>query len=379
MSSNTTKTDENNDQIDTNDRQSELANLAADADIPLDELLKLYKKNAATIDNDRTEDEESYTSSDIDDDDDDNDEDRDDRRQHLLHVNGDLLLEGDDDTEDSLYEPDIVKLINVGDEYQAQFELKPEFDSSNEHCDEREGNLISSTIPVDEILWSSTYANDVDNENIDEYLKKIHTEYPSSDDEISLRTLYNCQLNTDLALVKFRQLSIKTIYFYPAWSFEEIRQFEDGLREYGKNFFKISIFKCPNRSVRELVYFYYQWKKSERYDLFIEEQQRINSLNSVSDIIEKLIEEQEQQLCTATGVVDPTNSSPFLLNDFKLHTPLSSNSSISFVTIHQQETTTTTSKRSYDEVDNDHNESSSSKKTSLDTQTSSAEATATIV
>ncbi|CAF0755278.1 unnamed protein product [Adineta steineri] len=98
-----------------------------------------------------------------------------------------------------------------------------------------------------------------------------------------------------------------------------------------------------------------------------------------NDIIEKLIEEQEQQLCTATGVVDPTNSSPFLLNDFKLHTPLSSNSSISFVTIHQQETTTTTSKRSYDEVDNDHNESSSSKKTSLDTQTSSAEATATIV
>ncbi|CAF0807291.1 unnamed protein product [Adineta steineri] len=372
MSSNTTKTDENNDQIDTNDRQSELANLAADADIPLDELLKLYKKNAATIDNDRTEDEESYTSSDIDDDDDDNDDDRNDRRQHLLHVNGDLLLEGDDDTEDSLYEPDIVKLINVGDEYQAQFELKPEFDSSNEHCDERE-------VPIDEVLWSSTYANDVDNENIDEYLKKIHTEYPSSDDEISLRTLYNCQLNTDLALVKFRQLSIKTIYFYPAWSFEEIRQFEDGLREYGKNFFKISIFKCPNRSVRELVYFYYQWKKSERYDLFIEEQQRINSLNSVSDIIEKFIEEQEQQLCTATGVVDPTNSSSFLLNDFKLHTPLSSNSSISFVTIHQQETTTTTTKRSYDEVDNDHNESSSSKKTSLNTQTSSAEATATIV
>ncbi|CAF0836290.1 unnamed protein product [Adineta steineri] len=291
MSSNTTKTDENNDQIDTNDRQSELANLAADADIPLDELLKLYKKNAATIDNDRTEDEESYTSSDIDDDDDDNDEDRDDRRQHLLHVNGDLLLEGDDDTEDSLYEPDIVKLINVGDEYQAQFELKPEFDSSNEHCDEREGNLISSTIPVDEILWSSTYANDVDNENIDEYLKKIHTEYPSSDDEISLRTLYNCQLNTDLALVKFRQLSIKTIYFYPAWSFEEIRQFEDGLREYGKNFFKISIFKCPNRSVRELVYFYYQWKKSERYDLFIEEQQRINSLNSVSHPMSVIVDD----------------------------------------------------------------------------------------
>jgi hypothetical protein len=34
---------------------------------------------------------------------------------------------------------------------------------------------------------------------------------PSSDDEISLQTLLNYQLNTELALVKFRQLSNKTV------------------------------------------------------------------------------------------------------------------------------------------------------------------------
>jgi hypothetical protein len=67
-------------------------------------------------------------------------------------------------------------------------------------------------------------------------------------------------------------------------------------------------------------------------------------------MIERLIEEQEQQLCTAVGVINSTNS-----NDLKI------NSSISFVT---------TTKRSFDQVDNDSESSSStSKKPSLNTPT----------
>jgi len=67
-------------------------------------------------------------------------------------------------------------------------------------------------------------------------------------------------MNTDLALTKFRQLPVKTIcknfivffFFiisnkivdsYREWSLDEIQQFEEGLREYGKNFFKITKFK----------------------------------------------------------------------------------------------------------------------------------------
>ena len=63
-------------------------------------------------------------------------------------------------------------------------------------------------VPVDELLWSPS---DDNNENIDKYLKTIHGEYQYADDEISLQTLLNCQMNTDLALVKFRQLPVKTI------------------------------------------------------------------------------------------------------------------------------------------------------------------------
>ena len=84
---------------------------------------------------------------------------------------------------------------------------------------------------------------------------------PFADDEISLQILLTCQMSTELALTRFRQLPVKTIckklnrliYYhfkyicisdsYPKWSLNEIQQFEEGLREYGKNFFKISVFK----------------------------------------------------------------------------------------------------------------------------------------
>ncbi|CAF3376392.1 unnamed protein product [Rotaria socialis] len=354
----------------TDDEQNELSHLQVDANVPLNELFKLYSNNVPTISNDVIQDdEESYSSSNVEDEDDDEDEDN--RRHRSLLINGEMLPEDDDDdTDDSLYEPDIAKPIHVGDEYQAEIKSKAEYDSSNERDDDRE-------VPVDELLWSSSSVNDSENENIDEYLTIIHSEYPASDDEISLQILLNCHLNTELALMKFRQLATKTIYSYTAWSLTEIQKFEEGLREYGKNFFEISTYKCTNRSVREVVHFYYQWKKSERYQFFVEEQQRINSLNSVSDIIEKFIEEQEHNLCTAAGVLNSENSPSFVSNDFKLHAPLSSNSSISFVTIHQQETTATTTKRSYDHIDN--GDEPSAKKTSIPTKTSSAETTATII
>ncbi|UJR28065.1 hypothetical protein I4U23_009321 [Adineta vaga] len=379
MSSETTNTDgdgyQQRNHSNSHMKQNELSHLEADANIPLDELLKLYKNDPSVDDHDISQEEESYSSSELEDDDD-RREGEDERKHNLFHVNGDLLPDGDD-TEDSLYEPDILKFVNIGEEYQAHIESKAEYDSVDECTDDRE-------VPSDELLWSSSLASDTDDENIDDYLKKTHIEYPSSNDEISLQTLLNCQFNTDLALMKFRQLPIKMIYSYATWSLNEIQEFEEGLRKYGKNFYKISVFKCSNRSVHEIIYFYYQWKKSERYELFIEEQQRMNSLASVSHIIGKFIEEQEQHMCSVASVTDSSSSSSssssstnFLLNDYKTHSPLPSDSSISFITIHQHETTSITTKRTYDQVDNDNNEVSSKKP--LFITNSSIETTATTI
>lgn len=86
-------------------------------------------------------------------------------------------------------------------------------------------------------------------------------------------------------------------------------------------------------------------------------------------MIERLIEEQEEQLCTASNVNNSTNISTIRSNDLKRNSP---NSSISFVTIHQQENATT--KRTFDQVENDIEPSS--KKPAINTNNSS---TATVV
>lgn len=52
------------------------------------------------------------------------------------------------------------------------------------------------------------------------------------------------------------------------WSEEECRNFETGLRLYGKDFYLIQQNKVRTRSVGELVQFYYLWKKTERHDVF---------------------------------------------------------------------------------------------------------------
>lgn len=94
----------------------------------------------------------------------------------------------------------------------------------------------------------------------------------------------------------------------------------------------------------------------------------MDSLSRVfSDMIERLIEEQEQQLCTAVGVINSTSTSSttgsVLSNELKI------NSTISFVP---------TMKRAFDQVEQDAEPSSTtSKKPTLNTN--SPTSTTTIV
>lgn len=91
-------------------------------------------------------------------------------------------------------------------------------------------------------------------------------------------------------------------------------------------------------------------------------------LDFSSDMIERLIEEQEQQLCTAVGVINSTSTSStsttVISNELKI------NSTISFVPA---------MKRSFDQVDQDVESSTSSKKSSLNTNNNSPTSTTTIV
>nr|XP_046220651.1 LOW QUALITY PROTEIN: arginine-glutamic acid dipeptide repeats protein-like [Oncorhynchus gorbuscha] len=46
------------------------------------------------------------------------------------------------------------------------------------------------------------------------------------------------------------------------WSEDEVKRFTKGLRQYGKNFFKIRKELLPNKETGELITFYYYWKKT---------------------------------------------------------------------------------------------------------------------
>lgn len=81
------------------------------------------------------------------------------------------------------------------------------------------------------------------------------------------------------------------------WSEEECRNFENGLRIYGKDFHAIQQSKVRTRAVGELVQFYYLWKKTERHDIFANkarlEKKKYSLHPGLTDYMDRFLEEQE--------------------------------------------------------------------------------------
>jgi hypothetical protein len=88
------------------------------------------------------------------------------------------------------------------------------------------------------------------------------------DDEQALYLLLQCGYNIEEALRRRRMNVVTPTDTMSLWSEEECRNFENGLRLYGKDFHLIQQNKVRTRSVGELVQFYYLWKKTERHDAF---------------------------------------------------------------------------------------------------------------
>ncbi|XP_050297347.1 mesoderm induction early response protein 1-like [Anthonomus grandis grandis] len=159
--------------------------------------------------------------------------------------------------------PMIMKTIMVGGDYQA---VIPEGLSN-----------YGDALPYendDKLLWDP---EPLDSEAIDDYLKQANSLCKGSlpngkhvrDNEPALHLLQQCGHNVEEAL---RRLQInKHLYEddnMQIWSEEECRNFEAGIRLFGKNFWMTQQNKVRTRSVGELVQFYYLWKKSERHDMF---------------------------------------------------------------------------------------------------------------
>lgn len=159
------------------------------------------------------------------------------------------------------------------------------------------------------------------------------------DDEQTLYLLLQCGHNVDEALRRRRINAVSA----PAnemsqWSEEECRNFESGLRIYGKDFHTIQQLKVRTRSVGELVQFYYLWKKTERHDVFANkarlEKKKYNLHPGLTDYMDRFLEEQEcngginnggigQQPANVIGIRDrsqsPSVNSSLLYNNYRRH------------------------------------------------------------
>lgn len=81
------------------------------------------------------------------------------------------------------------------------------------------------------------------------------------------------------------------------WSEEECRNFESGLRVFGKDFHHIQAQRVRTRSVGELVQFYYLWKKTERHDVLANrarlEKKKYALHPGTTDYMDRFLDEQE--------------------------------------------------------------------------------------
>ncbi|XP_051733310.1 mesoderm induction early response protein 1b isoform X3 [Ctenopharyngodon idella] len=97
------------------------------------------------------------------------------------------------------------------------------------------------------------------------------------------------------------------------WTEEECRNFEQGLKAYGKDFHFIQANKVRTRSVGDCVAFYYMWKKSERYDFFAQQtrlgKRKYNLHPGVTDYMDRLLDETESTASSRAATPLPAASS----------------------------------------------------------------------
>ncbi|XP_075165237.1 mesoderm induction early response protein 1 [Haematobia irritans] len=86
------------------------------------------------------------------------------------------------------------------------------------------------------------------------------------DNEQALHLLVQCGYDFKEALRRKRLNALPMNDGMSLWSEEECQKFEEGIQKFGKDFVKIRQHQVRTRTMRELVQFYYLWKKSERRD-----------------------------------------------------------------------------------------------------------------
>lgn len=145
-----------------------------------------------------------------------------------------------------------------------EIKIGPNFQADIPPLIENEDDLIEPDYN-DKLLWKPS---EISETVVNNYLKSIKSsQCRRMSEEEALYLLHQCDYDTDEA---FRRLQLlpEPVSEEDIWSEEECRHFERVLQYHGKKF-RLVTKVVPSKSVQDVVKFYYFWKRSERYDAFI--------------------------------------------------------------------------------------------------------------
>merc|ERR1711935_303398 len=184
---------------------------------------------------------------------------------HLLTHDG---LDDDETDEDYKPPPPLpckYKEPRIGNDYQVDVNSIPTYAHISTCTTDNEAKCLwvpgrDASIEVDKFLV--------------EHRKRIKIRQPTNervanrtslpDNEEALEQLLQCNYNVIQTHKRIKARARLTPKNRGHWTQEEMALFELGLTTIGKNFFKIHHQHLPSKDIKEIVLFYYKWKKTKR-------------------------------------------------------------------------------------------------------------------
>ncbi|XP_076976793.1 mesoderm induction early response protein 1 isoform X11 [Tamandua tetradactyla] len=331
---------------------SEIEDLAREGDMPIHELLSLYGYDSTVRLPEEDEEEEEEEEEGEDDEDVDNDDNSgcsgENKEENVKDSSGqeDETQSSNDDPSQSVASQDAQEIIRPRrcKYFDTNSEIEEESEEDEDYIPSEDwkkeimvGSMFQAEIPVgicrykenekvyendDQLLWDPEYLpedkviaflKDASRRTGDEKgVEAIPEGSHIKDNEQALYELVKCNFDTEEALRRLRFNVKAAREELSVWTEEECRNFEQGLKAYGKDFHLIQANKVRTRSVGECVAFYYMWKKSERYDFFAQQtrfgKKKYNLHPGVTDYMDRLLDESESAASSRAPSPPPTAS-----------------------------------------------------------------------
>nr|XP_005610570.1 mesoderm induction early response protein 1 isoform X1 [Equus caballus] len=332
---------------------SEIEDLAREGKMPIHELLSLYGYDSNVRLPEEDEEEEEEEEEGEDDEDADNDDNSgcsgENKEENIKDSSGqeDETQSSNDDPSQSVASQDAQEIIRPRrcKYFDTNSEIEEESEEDEDYIPSEDwkkeimvGSMFQAEIPVgicrykenekvyendDQLLWDPkhlaedkviVFLKDASRRTGDEKgVEAIPEGSHIKDNEQALYELVKCNFDTEEALRRLRFNVKAAREELSVWTEEECRNFEQGLKAYGKDFHLIQANKVRTRSVGECVAFYYMWKKSERYDFFAQQtrfgKKKYNLHPGVTDYMDRLLDESESAASSRAPSPPPTASS----------------------------------------------------------------------